>query len=191
MRRLYQTALLAFVTLVASACQSGPAHAESFDSRELQKTFGRAKSLQLINRVSDIPADGQQMLVALTEGGMLSATTEPLADIGMDWSSGDAKIAGLPWGQHLFSAMSGELIAVLFVTGGQEVRFNLLLAPRNSTDFCWFRIPPLHSSNLRLSVVQNFVRPDRDQTISKTPDCHLMSGLKQRDQPDKERGLTD
>jgi hypothetical protein len=46
--------------------------------------------------------------------------------------------------------------------------------PVDSDDFCWFRIPALHPSNLRLRVVQDFVRSDRDQTISRTPDCQLL-----------------
>lgn len=174
MTRGCETALFVLIGL-ALGSQSESAHSESFEPVDLQKAFGRAKDLKLIVRVSDIPIDGQQLLATLADSGMLSSsTTQPLADIGMDWSSSDAQIAKLPRGQHLFSALSEQVVAVLFMTGGAEVRYNLILAPRNSSDFCWFRIPPLHPSNLRLSVLQDFVRPDRDQTISKTPDCRLM-----------------
>lgn len=176
MQRAWQAVLLATAASVLAACQSGPAHAgTSFDPVELQKNFGRAKNLELITRAADIPADGQRMLAVLAGNGVLSPeSAKPLAEMGMDWSSGDAKIGDLPWGQHQFSAVSDHLVAILFVTGGWEVHYNLLLAPRDSSEFCWFSVPSLHPSNLRLSVLQDLVRPDRDQTISKTPECRLM-----------------
>lgn len=167
---------LLFTLVGVGACQSMQAGSieGSFDPVELQKVFGRARDLKIITSVDDIPADGQQMLATIFRHSPLSSTPEPLADMGMEWSSGDALISGLPWGQHRFSAVSDRLIAIIYVTGGVEVHYHLILAPRNSADFCLFRIPSLHESNLRMTVIQGFVRPDRDQTVSRTPECKLM-----------------
>ena len=174
MTRGYGSASLALVSLVFGAYQSVPAHNESsFDPVELQKAFGLSRSFELITKVSDIPTDGQQMLEVFFPLHV-TGSTQTLADFGMDWSSTDAKLNGLPWGQHLFSAMSDQFVAIVFLNGGVELRYNLILAPRNSRDFCFFQIPALHPSNFRVSSVQDFVRPDRDQTISKTPACQLM-----------------
>jgi len=151
--------------------------ADSFSPEALQKAFGRANDLELIMSVADIPEDGQQKLKAITQQNAMPKSTIPLADIGMDWSSGDAKISNLPLGQHRFTAVSDLLIAIVYVTGGTEIRYNVILAPRNSPDFCWFSIPTLHESNLRLTVVQDFLRPDRDQTISRTPECTIMRAV--------------
>lgn len=148
---------------------------QQWDPLELQQAFGRAKDLKLVTSVSDIPVDGRDKLAHLALYGPLSGETEPLADIGMEWSPGDAMIPGLPSGQHRFTAVSDELLAIMFVTGGTDIEYRLIVAPRNSRTFCLFRIPPLHPSNLRLSVVQQFIRPDRDQTLSKTPKCQLMA----------------
>jgi hypothetical protein len=148
--------------------------ANDFRPEALQKSFGHASDLKLITSVADIPEDGRRNLETLLQQQAFSSSMMPLADIGMEWSYSDAKFPNLPWGQHRFTAMSDLLIAIVFVTGGSEIRYNVILAPRNSPDFCLFNIPSLHESNLRLSVVQDFLRPDRDQTISRTPVCRMV-----------------
>ncbi len=171
----YRRSLLLTIAVSLGACQSLSSQTTgSFDPLELQTSFGRAKDLELVTKVSEIPPDGQQKLASLAAPGGTGSPLGALADIGMDWSSSDVRLPGLPSGQHLFSAVSDQLVAIVFVTGGTDVQYNLILARRNAEDFCWFRIPLLHPSNLRLSVLQELVRPDRDQTTSRTPECQVM-----------------
>lgn len=167
-RILQSIAILLGACLIVSAIDA----ANDLRPEALQTSFGRAKDLKLITSVADIPEDGRRNLQTLFEHQQTSSSSMmPLADIGMEWSYSDAKSADLPWGQHRFTAVSDALIAVVFVTGGSEIKYNVILARRNSPDFCLFSIPVLHESNLRLSVVQDFIRPDRDQTVSRTPVC--------------------
>jgi len=166
--------IVAIGIAVSPSLQSAQLKA-GFDTRELQKTFARAKKFELITSVADIPEDGQRMLNAMTLYHLLSPAPRVLADMGMDWSGGDAKLPNLPWGQHHFSAVSSEFVAIVFATGGTQVDYHLILAPRNQASFCWFRLPTLGPRDLRVSVVQDFVRPDRDQTVAKTLDCNLVS----------------
>ncbi|WP_129646112.1 hypothetical protein [Peristeroidobacter agariperforans] len=178
MKRPTTTILFTLTSAMSGACLFVPGvdAASGFSPEALQTAFGQANDLKLIMSVAGIPEDGQQKLQTLFRQQAASPTTIPLAEIGMDWSSSDAKIPNLPWGQHRFTAVSDSLIAIVFVTGGSDIRYNVILAPRHSPDFCLFNIPSLHESNLRLSVVQDYLRPDRDQTISSTPKCVMVRG---------------
>jgi hypothetical protein len=146
----------------------------TFEPRKLQLEFGMARDLKLINRVADIPADGRDKLDHFAAQGMLEAGTA-LADIGMDWSNTDARKENFPWGQHRFSAASKSLLAIVFVTAGNDVQYHVILAPRHSSRYCLFKIEKLGEFHLSLSTVQNLLRPDRDQTVSKTPACVMAS----------------
>jgi hypothetical protein len=145
-----------------------------FDPVQLQLDFGRASNLTLINRVADIPPDGREKLDHFATFAMLSPTI-PLADIGMDWSSSDSRRENAAWGQHRFTAVSNSVLATIFVTGGAEVHYWVILAPRNSRKYCLFEIEDLGDRHLSLSTVQNLLRPDRDQTTSRTPRCRKAS----------------
>lgn len=162
-------AIVSISSGVLSANAARPAN--SIDAHELQKEFGRAQDLTLVHKSAELPADGEEKLAHLARSGVLSPSGQPLADIGMDWSTDDVKLPNLPWGQHLFSAVSDRLIAIVFITGGSTVDYHLVLAPRKSGSYCWFHVPPLHPANLRLSVIQQFIRPDRDQTLDNSPKC--------------------
>jgi hypothetical protein len=145
-----------------------------FEPRNLQLEFGLARDLILINRVADLPADGRDKLAHFAVYGMAEPGTE-LADIGMDWSNTDARKENAPWGQHRFSAVSKSLLSIVFVTAGNDVQYHVILAPRHSTNYCLFKIEKLGEFHLSLSTVQNLLRPDRDQTVSKTPVCLMTS----------------
>lgn len=166
-RREYLLLILAAMTFVARGLL-----AAEFDPIELQTEFGRAKDLTLITKVADIPAEGGRKLENFALGFGWPASSQ-LADIGMDWSFSDARQAHLPWGQHRFSARSDRLLAMVFVIGGVEARYRVILAPRNSNAYCLFNITSLGDEHMRLSVVQDLLRPDRDQTVSKTPRCEM------------------
>jgi hypothetical protein len=167
--RIWWTPLL---LLAAAFSQSLPANgAEStFDPRNLQLEFGTARDLKLINRVADIPADGRDKLDHFAAYGMLEPGIA-LADIGMDWSHSDARVENRPWGQHRFSGVSESLLAIVFVTSTGNAQYRVILAPRHSADYCLFGIENLGDFYLSLSTVQNLLRPDRDQTVSRTPTC--------------------
>jgi hypothetical protein len=159
--------------LVTAVTRAGPAEDANskFDPIQLQLEFGRASDLTLINRVADIPPDGRDKLAHFGSFDVASPTI-PLADIGMDWSSSDARIENLSWGQHRFTAISSSVLAIIFVTGGgAEVQYRVILAPRNSRTYCLFKIQNLGEWHLSISTVQNLLRPDRDQTTSRTPQC--------------------
>ena len=55
------------------------------------------------------------------------------------------------------------------------MQYRVILAPRNSRKYCLFKIQNLGEWHLSVATVQNLLRPDRDQTISKTPACRTAS----------------
>lgn len=165
--------LLTSVSLCLAFAGSASEGAAALDPIHLQTQFGRADDLRLINRVADIPPDGQRKLEHFA--GPVIGRGRRLADLGMDWSSSDSIQEHLSWGQHRFSAASSSLLAIVFVTGGQSIHYRVILAPRDSNEYCLFEIQPLGDQYITLSTVQLELRPDRDQTISRTPQCHRAS----------------
>ena len=144
----------------------------SKDAAELQRAFAQSSNYKLITNVADIPPLGQRILSLVARHGRLAWNAKTsLADIGAEWSTDDSRIETLPWGQHRFSAVSNQFIAIVFVVGGGNARHQLVLARPGADWFCWFNLPDPGATNLRLSVVRNHINPDRDQTVSKSPTC--------------------
>jgi hypothetical protein len=141
------------------------------DAADLQRAFARSADYKLINKVSEIPEPGRQILTLVARHGLMWNGKPTLADMGEDWSTDDSRIETLPWGQHRFSAISDEFIAIVFVVGGGAAQHQLILARPRAHWFCWFKLPDLSASKLRLSIVRDHIEPDRDQTISKSPKC--------------------
>jgi hypothetical protein len=130
--------------------------AHGLDALSLQKEFATAKDLELVNRVVDLPPDALAKLDHIP-----SLMKLRLAEFGAPWSTTDYTPQGTPTGQHLFSAMSDHIVAIVFSTGGRQNRQRLLLAYRNSPEYCLFVLPSLGMSQLTLPAVQQAVRPDR------------------------------
>lgn len=170
----YKLASVLFVALVDASCGWTAEAAEPIDERELQLAFARAENLSLVTSLAELPTDGQKKLAHLAEYGSLADAAQPLADMGGEWSPSDAKIEGLPRGQHLFSAVSDQILAILFVTGGVEIEYSLMLARRHASSYCLIRLTPLHPSNLRLSVIQQFVHPGKDRTQGPPAKCEVV-----------------
>jgi hypothetical protein len=140
-----------------------------FDPVELQRAFSRVHDLKLVSEVARIPPDGKKILASIVS---LSDPSVPaLADIGMEWSFTDAVRTDMPWGQHRFSVFNGEMLAIVFVSGGADIRYRMILAPRRGNGYCMFRLGSLSEPSLRISFIQWLVNPDKGGIGPETPKC--------------------
>jgi hypothetical protein len=163
--RVFAVSLIALISLMACAEIGAQTSAtQSLDPIRLQAEFAAAKDLELLHTVSAIPEDIRLLFSAL------DGPKEP-ADLGMEWSSSDFIVPGLPRSQHVFSAVNGELAVVVLLFAGSNVSYRALLAPRNSRDFCLFDLGAIAPENLRLSVLQSELNPNKHSASPKAPEC--------------------
>lgn len=163
--RRFSVSLIALVSLTACAeIDAQTSAAQSLDPIRLQAEFAAAKDLELLHTVSSIPEDIRLLF------SVLDGPKEP-ADLGMEWSSSDFIVPGLPRSQHIFSAVNGELAVVVLLIAGSNVSYRALLAPRHSRDFCLFDLGPIAPENLRLSVLQWELNPNKHPASTETPEC--------------------
>lgn len=140
------------------------------ESHSLQLEFGTATNLRIVHRWQDVEGDAA---VPLRFVGKHFFLAKPgYANIGEDWNTTDSLIPTLPQALHVLSAYTSTVTASVFLLGGQGTRFYALLARRGSSSFCIFPLPDISVPNLRVSVIQYELRPDRDETISQIPKCH-------------------
>jgi hypothetical protein len=151
------------------------ARSYAFEPTALQKQFASARELQLVNAASTLPPDVREKLDHIPWLHRLG-----LAEFGGDWAAGDAPEANRPLGRHLFSGISTEIAAVVFQTHGQASHIRLLLAPRNSSEYCLFELPSQNIASVRLSEIQFLLRPPRASEPNRdAPRCHSQSTTKE------------
>lgn len=152
-----------------ATASSTPADVESVS---IQAEFAKATNLKIEQRWQDLPADAATALNFMAKN--FPAGTHDFANLGEEWSPTDAVRGDVPQALHLFSAHSATVAASVILTGGSRPTFYALLVPVHAPSrFCVYKLPPLSPAFLRLSVVQNLLRPDRDQTAEPTPTCQL------------------
>jgi hypothetical protein len=161
--------------MTAAICSSAIAGERGPDREAyaLQYDFGTATDLTVEPRWQSVPPDLATILKHIASHLVIGKST--FANIGEEWAPGDAVEVNLPQAQHLFSAYSDKVAASIFLLGGSEVRVYGVLSRRRAQSFCIFRLPYLHLSSLRMSIVQYELRPDRDQTVSAIPRCQPQS----------------
>jgi hypothetical protein len=174
-----------FVVLTASLVSSVAAAGErelDRDTYALQYDFGAASNLGVEPRWQSAPKDVTAILKHIASqlvGGKLT-----FANIGEEWATTDAVRDDLPRAQHLFSAYSDKVAASVFLVGGFGVKVYAVLARRHAQSYCIFRLPGLGLSSLTISTVQYELRPDRDQTATKIPECQAQPLARGLELPD-------
>jgi hypothetical protein len=157
--------------LVLSSALAGDRQLDR-DIYALQYDFGTAANLVIEPRWQSVPDDAAAKLKHIASN--LGASKQ-FANIGEEWSPDDHFRVDQPRMQHLFSAYSQKVTASVFLLGGAEVKVYAVLARRDAQSYCIFKLPELGLSNLRVSIVQYELRPDRDQTVSSIPRCQTQS----------------
>ena len=108
-------------------------------------------------------------------GSQIVGAKPGFANLGEEWSPGDALRPDVPRALHLFSAYSDNVVGNVFLVGGHQTMIFALLAHRHTKDFCIFKLPSITLTSLRISVVQEILKPDRDQMIGPIPKCQAQS----------------
>jgi len=168
-------------SLVSSVAAAGERELDR-DTYALQYDFGAASNLGVEPRWQSAPKDVTAILKHIASqlvGGKLT-----FANIGEEWATTDAVRDDLPRAQHLFSAYSDKVAASVFLVGGFGVKVYAVLARRHAQSYCIFRLPGLGLSSLTISTVQYELRPDRDQTATKIPECQAQSLARGLELPD-------
>jgi hypothetical protein len=142
------------------------------ENHALQYDFGNATDLIVEPRWQRVPPDVAAILKHIASH---LVGKRSFANIGEEWTPSDAVREDLPQAQHLYTAYSDKVAASVFLLGGHRVRVYGVLARRRAESFCIFRLPDPGLAGLQISMVQDELRPDRDQTISKSPVCQPQS----------------
>jgi hypothetical protein len=148
-------------------------HAPALDSYALQHDFSTAKDLIIEPRWQALDKDAAAPLTHV--GRQIVGAKPGFANLGEEWSPGDALRPDVPRALHLFSAYSDNVVGNVFLVGGRETMIFALLARRHAKDFCIFKLPPITLTNLRVSVVQEILKPGRDEVIGPIPKCQAQS----------------
>ena len=115
----------------------GAAQDTSVDANVLEQRFARARDLQIVRTVAELPADVKGKLLGERRGWIV-------AELGESWHSGREPDdpATMPTGQHLFSAVSKDLFFILIQMGihsrSPHANVKLYLGERNSPKFCTY-----------------------------------------------------
>ena len=130
-----------------------PAQGHGQEGERLQDAFASAKNLELIHQVTHLPPDAVSKIehIAWLHGN-------GLAEFGDDWQMGDAPRPGVPRAQHLFSAVSEDLVAVAFLTSVLETKLRLIIAKRHSPSYCLLSLSDQSLLSLQLSRLQQLAR---------------------------------
>ena len=166
---------------VLSAATAGERELDK-ESYALQYDFGTASNLIVEPRWQSAPEDVVAILKHIAAHLVVGKLT--FANIGEEWATTDAVRDDLPRAQHLFSAYSDKVAASVFLVGGFGVKVYAVLARRHAQSYCIFRLPGLGLSSLTISTVQYELRPDRDQTATKIPECQAQSLARGLELPD-------
>ena len=143
------------------------------DAETLQYDFVKAKDLVVEPDWHDLPPDAARLLDHVSRNFV--GGKSGLANIGEEWSTSDFVMLHLPMFQHLFSAYSDKVMASVFIAGGNGTVTYTLLAHRYSEEFCIFRTPELGMASLRITTIQDLVRPNRHPSSGPLLECQPQS----------------
>jgi hypothetical protein len=125
--------VLASILLVVAVSSAG-AQENDGEIERIERAFIGADDLAIVNRIEDLPSDVIDRFEPL-------ARWESMANWGELWSSGDAGFAGVKDRQHVYSAISDGVAAVLFQRGGiTGARLYLLIAERGAPGICRYSL---------------------------------------------------
>jgi len=127
-----QSRLVIAVFLFLAAGTSVEAQEFDDDIERIERAFVDADDLVIVNRIEDLPSDVIDLFERL-------ASWESMANWGERWSSGDVLFEGIKDRQHVYSAISDTVAAVLFQRGGfSGARLYLLVAERGTPGICQY-----------------------------------------------------
>ena len=108
---------------------SANAQPSRINPEEIRAAFIESTDLTVARSKDEIPED-----VYASLGSVWGI--RGLAEWGDPWSSSDLVSEDLPLAQHVFSAISARLVAIIYRTGGWNLRTSLLLNERGQRSFC-------------------------------------------------------
>jgi hypothetical protein len=116
----------------------GQAHA---DVAALEREFARAEDLTLIHETGSLPPDVQRVL------------RFPIAELGQKFQARSEQ-PDAPSAQHLFSAASAQLYAVIYQVADFRHSVQLVLGYRGTDWYCNYSLPGMSLLSLQLAKVQ-------------------------------------
>ena len=113
-----------------------PARGQDFAAEvdRIESAFVRAANIPIVNRISELPDD------VLERFEQIVSWTR-MADFGELWNTGDVVSGELPGSQHIFSGVSQDFVAIVYLEGGITGRsVRMLLAERHAPGACMYAL---------------------------------------------------
>lgn len=113
----------------------------------LEEAFQQMEQYELIHTLADLPPDEHARLVG----------DRNLAELGEDYLQGDAELEDpLPAAQHVFTALSDDLIAFVYIMAGRSgFSINLVLKSRHAVQGCIYSWSDWGIGGLRVEALKD------------------------------------
>ena len=134
-----------------------PVEALSPGALALEQAFLSANNLIILHSQAELPANEYKLIVG---------DEHHFADLGDDYLTGDVVTGGIPVAQHLFTAISDELIAFMYIAPYRfGTKLFLILKNRGEATGCLYTWNDWSLGALRLSAVRQALEGKRPETV--------------------------
>jgi hypothetical protein len=139
------------IAVLLSALSSSPySQGSELKIERMEQMFVTAGDLEIVNKIDDLPPD-------VIDGLRTAARWEFMADWGERWNPTDMIGSGDLTRQHLFSAVSPNVVAIIFRMGGLGVGTGIIIAERGVDGFCRYDVGdwlPLDTGSVRAAIAR-------------------------------------